>query len=433
MCYRYPEQQQHQQGRQQQQHQERSMCPSPPSVSSSSTCSTASSASAPSPCSNAKPQRVAQFICTVVHRTWPNRPRTPISISTSTTATCSSTPIIPTPHPSFVAFVTRVVRTSGVSSPILFLALLYIIRLRRATKVTLPTPTSTSSLSPLPLSPTSGTTSSISSSTSTAAAFESQAALAEARLVTAAIILAQKITDDNRFTNKTWSELTGFALNDVNKMEADFLDRIDFRLNVSDAEYASWVRHCSAWARQIGAPLEDTHGRSLSLQQQQQHQQHQFGIITPTPSPPLQQLPLPGYYRKRKIGTHDAAIPDGDETGELRRKIPRHPHHHHRSTSWTPGTSPHSLQQHQQYHQLAAPPLPPSSYSLETTITDNTLYTPSNPYLDHHFLPPPHPQQLYSVTYDPNSGAVYHLPATPGFTVYPYPIVVPKPYPHPYL
>ncbi|KAI8904161.1 hypothetical protein DFJ77DRAFT_413316, partial [Powellomyces hirtus] len=156
---------------------------------------------------NPKPQRVAKFICFVVHRTWPNRPANNGQA-----------------HPSFLAFVSRVVRMSGVTSTILFLSLLYIIRLRQATKVA-----------------------SLSQFNSATSAFDSPEAVAEARLVTAAVILAQKITDDNRFTNKTWSELTGFALPDINRMESEFLSKIDFKLHVTEQEYRSWVRSCTSW------------------------------------------------------------------------------------------------------------------------------------------------------------------------------------------
>ncbi|KND03180.1 uncharacterized protein SPPG_02240 [Spizellomyces punctatus DAOM BR117] len=220
--------------------------------------------------SKAIPQLVAHFICLVVHRTWP-RPNGQLSSQPSSTFDDAQ------PHPSFLAFVNRIVRMSGVSSDLLFLALLYIIRLRRS-----------SSGSSSMLEPTSPTTQSLVSTHS----FESQAALSEARLVTAAIILAQKVTDDNRFTNKTWAELTGFVLTDVNQMEADFLARVDFRLHVGDGEYAAWVRHCKTWARQLGVLLE--HG----------------GEQVNTVQPVQPDGKVAGYYRKRKAGVPDYALSD---------------------------------------------------------------------------------------------------------------------------
>ncbi|TPX56939.1 hypothetical protein SpCBS45565_g08307 [Spizellomyces sp. 'palustris'] len=220
--------------------------------------------------SKAIPQLVAHFICLVAHRTWP-RPNGRQQLS-SQQQQPSSTFDDAQPHPSFLAFVNRIVRMSGVSSDLLFLALLYIIRLRRST--------CSSSI----LEPASPTAQSLSTHS-----FESHAALAKARLVTAAIILAQKVTDDNRFTNKTWAELTGFVLADVNQMEADFLARVDFRLHVGDGEYAAWVRHCKAWARQLGVLLE--------------HGGEQVNTVQPDGK-------VAGYYRKRKAGLPDYALCD---------------------------------------------------------------------------------------------------------------------------
>ncbi|KAI8819162.1 uncharacterized protein EV422DRAFT_535334 [Fimicolochytrium jonesii] len=266
-------------------------------------------------------QLVSQFVCLVVHRTWPHRPG-------------MSTP--GRPHPSFLSFVSRIQRTSGVSSIVLFLSLLYIVRFRRASSPT--------------ISSNSGVPDSISALDGNS--FGNQAALSEARLVTAAVILAQKFTDDNRFTNKTWAELTGFALADINKMETDFLAKIDFKLHVGEEEFRSWVRYCKAWASQLGVSLEED-PNSTSPSKASPQTTSTIPSTIPANLPPLptarssqqqqQHATMVGYYRKRKVEQPDplAFHPDF-----VPRKIPRtpsadiphmhqHAHHQTRRAAWS--------------------------------------------------------------------------------------------------
>ena len=36
------------------------------------------------------------------------------------------------------------------------------------------------------------------------------------------LIMVNKLMDDNTYTNKTWPDVTGIELNDINKMECEF-------------------------------------------------------------------------------------------------------------------------------------------------------------------------------------------------------------------
>ncbi len=45
----------------------------------------------------------------------------------------------------------------------------------------------------------------------------------------------------NTYTNKTWSEVSGIELNEINKMEREFLAGIDFNLYVDKETYVRWV------------------------------------------------------------------------------------------------------------------------------------------------------------------------------------------------
>ncbi|KAG1324174.1 hypothetical protein G6F62_009247 [Rhizopus arrhizus] len=62
----------------------------------------------------------------------------------------------------------------------------------------------------------------------------------EYRLFVVALMLANKFLDDNTYTNKTWSEVSGMKVHDLNVMEAEFLEAIDFNLYIRAQDFAVW-------------------------------------------------------------------------------------------------------------------------------------------------------------------------------------------------
>jgi hypothetical protein len=46
--------------------------------------------------------------------------------------------------------------------------------------------------------------------------------------------------DDNRWTNKTWSKVSGVPLQDINSMEAEIMNRLHYRLHVGKREFEKW-------------------------------------------------------------------------------------------------------------------------------------------------------------------------------------------------
>lgn len=60
------------------------------------------------------------------------------------------------------------------------------------------------------------------------------------KLLTLGLMMANKFLDDNTFLNKTWHEVTGIPLAELNKMETYFLCRTQFHLSLSDA---AWRQH----------------------------------------------------------------------------------------------------------------------------------------------------------------------------------------------
>ncbi|EMD41468.1 hypothetical protein CERSUDRAFT_110040 [Gelatoporia subvermispora B] len=63
----------------------------------------------------------------------------------------------------------------------------------------------------------------------------------EYRVAVAALMMANKFVDDNTYTNKTWSEVSGIDLAEINKMEREFLLGIEFGLYVDKSTYDSWL------------------------------------------------------------------------------------------------------------------------------------------------------------------------------------------------
>lgn len=105
----------------------------------------------------------------------------------------------------FVLFVQKLLETTQVSQSVIVLSLQYIFRLRDRNHFT-------------PAQPGS-----------------------EFRIAVAGLMMANKFLDDNTYTNKTWSEVSGIDLNEINRMEREFLSGIDFGLYVDKPTYASWL------------------------------------------------------------------------------------------------------------------------------------------------------------------------------------------------
>ncbi|ORX95121.1 hypothetical protein K493DRAFT_315166 [Basidiobolus meristosporus CBS 931.73] len=73
----------------------------------------------------------------------------------------------------------------------------------------------------------------------------------EYRLFTVALMLASKFLDDSTYTNKTWSEVTRIPVEELNRMELEFLVFIDFDLYATEKEFVHWLQCLGHyWSRQ---------------------------------------------------------------------------------------------------------------------------------------------------------------------------------------
>ncbi|KAJ5744638.1 hypothetical protein N7533_009508 [Penicillium manginii] len=62
----------------------------------------------------------------------------------------------------------------------------------------------------------------------------------EFRLMTVALMLGNKFLDDNTYTNKTWAEVSGIAVQEIHIMEVEFLSNIRYDLFSSEEKWAQW-------------------------------------------------------------------------------------------------------------------------------------------------------------------------------------------------
>ncbi|KAI6000919.1 cyclin-domain-containing protein [Pisolithus marmoratus] len=140
-------------------------------------------------------KRPASFIAERPARCPPYSPEIPPTTS----------PLQLAPSAAFVQFMHKLLETTQVSQSVIVLSLHYIWRLKERNRFTNGLPGS------------------------------------EFRIAVAALMMANKFLDDNTYTNKTWSEVSGIDLCEIHKMEREFLTAVDFSLHVSGKQYASWL------------------------------------------------------------------------------------------------------------------------------------------------------------------------------------------------
>ncbi|KAF8883839.1 cyclin-domain-containing protein [Infundibulicybe gibba] len=128
----------------------------------------------------------------------------------------NSPPFLPRPNsatttlqllatPTFVQFMQKLLETTQVSQSVIVLSLHYIYRLKERNR------------------------------------FTPAQAGSEFRIAVAGLMMANKFLDDNTYTNKTWSEVSGIELEEINRMEREFLLGVDFNLYVDKPTYEAWL------------------------------------------------------------------------------------------------------------------------------------------------------------------------------------------------
>ncbi|PBK89277.1 hypothetical protein ARMGADRAFT_970321 [Armillaria gallica] len=150
---------------------------------------------------------IAEKTCEMICYLWfasspPNSPL-PNSPFLNRPVTASNLQLVATP--TFVQFMQKLLETTQVSHSVIVLSLHYIYRLKDRNNGT-----------------------------------PAQAG-SEFRIAVAALMMANKFLDDNTYTNKTWSEVSGIELPEINRMEREFLMGVDFNLYVDKKTYECWL------------------------------------------------------------------------------------------------------------------------------------------------------------------------------------------------
>lgn len=70
------------------------------------------------------------------------------------------------------------------------------------------------------------------------------------RMVTVALLLGSKFLDDNTFQNRSWSDVSGIPVQQLNKMESQWMEAVDWNLYVNldhSADYTAWLTSWKDW------------------------------------------------------------------------------------------------------------------------------------------------------------------------------------------
>ncbi|KAG6844875.1 hypothetical protein H0H87_002820 [Tephrocybe sp. NHM501043] len=143
------------------------------------------------------------FATAAPEHSYPTPTSSPPSFSQRPNPSTTTLQLVATP--TFVQFMQKLLETTQVSQSVIVLSLHYIYRLKDRNRFT-------------PAQPGS-----------------------EFRIAVAGLMMANKFLDDNTYTNKTWAEVSGIELAEINRMEREFLMGVDFNLYVDKMTYGSWL------------------------------------------------------------------------------------------------------------------------------------------------------------------------------------------------
>lgn len=95
------------------------------------------------------------------------------------------------------------------------------------------------------------------------------------RMLTVALLLGSKFLDDNTFQNKSWSDVSGIPVRELNTMEYEWLGSIKWCLYVNldmSQDYKAWLDNWDQW-------LEEK--KQQQQQQQRERERDRLAALTP--------------------------------------------------------------------------------------------------------------------------------------------------------
>jgi hypothetical protein len=129
------------------------------------------------------------------------------------------------------------------------------------------------------------------------------------RLLTIALVLGSKFLDDNTFINRSWSEVSGIQVHELNELELDWLLAIDFRLHRDYSESQGWISWSQHW-KEYQNTAATRAGRSNKLSPiDTSVQRRSFNPNKPLPPLPMQQAYTPASYYEAPKSAQSAYHP----------------------------------------------------------------------------------------------------------------------------
>ncbi|CAN9103515.1 unnamed protein product [Alternaria alternata] len=116
------------------------------------------------------------------------------------------------------------------------------------------------------------------------------------RLLTIALVLGSKFLDDNTFINRSWSEVSGIQVHELNELELEWLVAIKFRLHRDPTEQHGWTSWSEHWKDYQNTAAAARSGRSNKLSPiDTSVQRRSLNPNKPLPPLPMQQAYTPPY------------------------------------------------------------------------------------------------------------------------------------------
>ncbi|KAK7534150.1 uncharacterized protein J3D65DRAFT_647134 [Phyllosticta citribraziliensis] len=190
------------------------------------------------------------------------------------------------------------------------------------------------------------------------------------RLLTTALMLGSKFLDDNTFINRSWSEVSGINVVELNHLERDWLEKLGFNLHRQPNEprgFNSWNEHWKEFEARAAARVANQ-TKLAPIDTRVQHNMNRLRSLPKLPSPvqstyakslsscdSLSQHGTPGYAQHDPWGvsrtTTERSPSSAPHTG------PTTPEYYGGPGTWAPpeGYTRRSVFGFPPYHQLPSP------------------------------------------------------------------------------
>jgi len=134
------------------------------------------------------------------------------------------------------------------------------------------------------------------------------------RMLTISLLLGSKFLDDNTFQNKSWSEVSGIRVAELNKLENEWLVDISYMLYINldtSEDYNAWLENWSVWREKKNVERKATLDRlaplapiDTSVQNARPYQQNYSGYAKST----SRERPISGFnYQATDSSTWSAS------------------------------------------------------------------------------------------------------------------------------